>query len=176
MGQAKDFTVTTFGLVIAFFLPGLLGLYGFSLWNHQAAETFRTFKTSGSNIGLFLLLLMASLAVGLTLTPVRALVYEEIICKNHKPQGNLYKNLPRNNRHEGFRTLIDEQYRYHQFWGNASLAATPLIIRVTLNQFSASTLSGCLTILAFAAAEAVTVWAAIEGYLRYVMKVNALLR
>ncbi|MFK4598140.1 hypothetical protein [Streptomyces pristinaespiralis] len=175
MGQAKDFTVTTFGLVIAFFLPGLLGLYGFSLWDDQAAETFQTFKTSKSNIGLFLLLLMASLTVGLTLTPIRALVFEEIICKNDKPDADLYKNLYRDNRHEGFRTIIDEQYRYHQFWGNSSLAAIPLMVRVTLNRFSSSILSGTLAMLAFAVVEGVTVWAAMEGYRRYVKKVNALL-
>ncbi|TVZ75377.1 hypothetical protein [Streptomyces sp. BK340] len=176
MEQAKDFTVTTFGLLIAFFLPGLIGLYGFSLWNHQAAETFKTFKTSSSNIGLFLLLLMASLAVGLTLTPIRALLYEEVICKSHRPAASLYRNLRQSNRHEGFRTIIDEQYRYHQFWGNSSLAAIPLMLRVTLNCFSASLLLGILVMLAFLAVETVTVWAAIQGYIRYAQKHNALLR
>lgn len=115
----KDITVTSFGLVIAYFLPGLIGLYGLSFWSKTLRETFSTFLTSESNIGLFLIVLLASLAIGLTANGLRWLVFERIGFKKHRTQPSFHKALSSEGKLAAYRVVIDETYRYHQWWGGA---------------------------------------------------------
>ena len=60
----KDVTITSFGLIIAYLLPGFAGLYGLSFWSVHVSLIFSTFSTSASNIGLFLVVILASLIIG----------------------------------------------------------------------------------------------------------------
>ncbi|NUK70678.1 hypothetical protein HRW23_18460 [Streptomyces lunaelactis] len=160
MGQAKDFTLSTFGLLIAFFLPGLVALYGLSFWVTSIEKIFATFRTAQSNVGLFLLVLMASVIISLIITPFRALLYEELICRSGRPTASDYKKLTEEKNFDIFRSLVDETYRFHQFWGNVSFAAIPLIVHVA-RQY------GVVLLFLPLIVEGVVIWAAIESYRRY---------
>jgi hypothetical protein len=175
MGQAKDFTITTFGLLIAYFLPGMVALYGLGFWFHQIAETFKIFRTSNSSLGLFLMVLMGSLTIGLVLTPIRALLYEEIIWRGLKINTNSLSKVRQSGRLESLRTIIDEQYRYHQFWGNLSLAALPLAVGLAKTLWSDAWNRELSVVAVACLLEASTVWAAIESYGRYVERANEVL-
>ena len=91
--QLKDVTTTTFGLVIAYLVPGMTGLYALTLWSSQADEVFTKFGTTEANFGLFLLVMMAGLATGMLLTPLKSLLYEEFVCRSSKLDPDLLATL-----------------------------------------------------------------------------------
>jgi hypothetical protein len=72
----KDLTTTSFGLVIAYLIPGFVGLYLMQSWNVGVRKAFDAFLTAESNVGLFLLVLVASLGVGLLINSVRWFLFE----------------------------------------------------------------------------------------------------
>jgi hypothetical protein len=117
----KDLTVTSFGLVIAYLLPGLIGLYGLSFWSKAFDRMFSTFLTSESNLGLFLIVVLASLAVGLFANGVRWLLFEMLFCTKYRTQGALHQALSGERKLSAYRLVIDETYRYHQWWGGAGV-------------------------------------------------------
>lgn len=124
-GDVKDLTITSFGLIIAYLLPGLVGLYGLSYWFPSLKSTFSTFLTAESNIGLFLIVLMASLVVGMLAHGIRWLVFEEIAGtrSKYRVDSSLYANLSGERILSAFQTIVDEWYRYHQWWGGFSVVA-----------------------------------------------------
>jgi|ERR1017187_2405540 hypothetical protein len=121
--NVKDITITSFGLVIAYMLPGLLGLYGLSFWFPTLRTTFSTFLTADSNIGLFLIVVMASLIVGLFAHGIRWIFFEVWCAGTARFDTALYAKLSGERKLEAFRTAVDEFYRYHQWWGGAAVVA-----------------------------------------------------
>jgi len=117
--EMKDLTVTSFGLVIAYLLPGLIGLYGLSFWSKTLKNMFSTFLTIQSNVGLFLILVLAALAIGLFVNGLRWLTFEVLFFKKYGPQGSYLKALSGERKLSAYRVVIDETYRYQQWWGGA---------------------------------------------------------
>lgn len=157
----KDVTVTSFGLIIAYLLPGLIGLYGLSFWSKTLQQTFSTFLTSESNIGLFLIVVLASLAIGLLANGLRWLFFEMVFFKKHRTQSSFHKALSGERKLAAYRVVIDETYRYHQWWGGAAFVIPIGYVgwvveswpTVSVQQQSLITiLFVCLEVLCFAAA------------------------
>lgn len=117
----KDITSTSFGLFIAFLLPGLEVSYTLSLWFSSVADVFRTFLTSQSNVGLFLLVLTAALTFGLIVAVFRWLIFELWLCRGHKLNNSDFAQLGIEAKLLAFRAAIDEHYRYHQFYGATAI-------------------------------------------------------
>jgi hypothetical protein len=113
----KDVTSTSFGLVIAFLLPGLLALYALTYFSDTARATFFAFQGTTSDLGLFLLTILAGLGMGLEVTAVRWVVFEEFRRKKSKLDSDLFSQLSDDKKLTAFRAAVDEHYRYHQFWG-----------------------------------------------------------
>lgn len=124
-----NITSTTFGLVIATLLPGLAALYGLTFWSPRVRQVFETFLTSDSNIGLFLLVILAALAMGLLLSALRWVVYERDFpwAKHDRLSPDDFQSLTRTDCLPAFKTVVEEHYRYHQFFGGVSIA-WPLIV------------------------------------------------
>jgi hypothetical protein len=89
----KDVTSTSFGLLIAFLLPGLEASYALSLWSDSVAKVLNIFLTSSSNLGLFLLVLTGALTFGLVVAVFRWLVFELWICRRHKLRNSDFARL-----------------------------------------------------------------------------------
>ena len=119
----KDVTITSFGLVIAYLLPGLLGLYGLSFWSAALRTTFGTFMTVESNVGLFLIVVLASLMVGMFANGIRWVVCEVWCARWCQMEAAVYANLSGERKLGAYRAAIDEWYRYHQWWGGAAVVA-----------------------------------------------------
>ena len=118
----KDVTVTSFGLVIAYLLPGLGTLYTLSFWVPEIQSLFQTFLTTASNLGLFIIVVLVSLIAGLTIHGIRAVLYEYIFCsRENRFEHVQFKKLTSTGRAEAFRSLVDEMFRYHQWWGALSI-------------------------------------------------------
>jgi hypothetical protein len=174
--QLKDVTTTTFGLVIAYLVPGMTGLYALTYWSSQADGVFAKFGTTEANFGLFLLVMMAGLAAGMLLTPLKSLFYEEFVCRSARLDSRHLATLADSGKHDAMRVAIDEQYRYHQCWGNMSLALLPLVAGWFHREWdSLSVLGGTVSVVVALLAEGGAVWAALEAYKRYVVRATAIL-
>ncbi|MFI6155873.1 hypothetical protein ACIBCA_24670 [Kitasatospora sp. NPDC051170] len=176
MSQAKDFTISTFGLLIAYLLPGFLVLYGVSFWSPQVEGLFNTFRAAKSDVGLSLLMLMASLTAGLILSPMRHLLYE-VWCRfgAAKLESADFQKLGEAGKLDSFRTVVDEHYRHHQFYGHCSLAILPVAAGLVRTQGSHSTNGAWLVSLSSVAVEAALIYAARNTYKKYVDRAKIVL-
>lgn len=80
----KDVSSTTFGMAIAYLLPGFAGMFALSFWAPSVQDLFSKFVESESNVGRFLLVILCSLVVGLEVSAIRWLVFELFLCRKHK--------------------------------------------------------------------------------------------
>ena len=174
--EAKDITTTSFGLLIAYFVPGLICFYAGGFWLHQVHRLFMTFSTTNADFGLFLLVVLAGLAVGMVLTPIKSLIYEEGLGRKHQLRDEALQRLADPEVSTNLRIVIDEQYRYHQCWGNLSLALIPLIIGWFHTEWHAISHIGRPVGIAIAViGEGATIWAAKESHRRYIDRASAVL-
>jgi hypothetical protein len=117
----KDVSSTTFGFVIAFLLPGFAGLFGISFFAPPVNQLFAQFVKAESNVGRFLLVILCSLVVGLEISGIRWVLFEELLCRKYKRDSSKYRHLADASKLSAFRAAVDEHYRYHQFWGGIRL-------------------------------------------------------
>jgi hypothetical protein len=163
----RDVNTTSFGLVIAYLLPGMVGLYSLTFWFARLHPNFTTFVTADSNVGLFLLVVIASLAVGLLVNFLRRVLFERWRSDGLKPKD--FAKLGSNTAMlEAYRARIDENLRCHQFGGGMNIV--PLSLYAAWLKSSWSDLN-CrrvfVSLLAFTAVEVVTGVGALEAYHGY---------
>jgi hypothetical protein len=150
----QDVTSTSFGLIIAFLLPGTVALFSLSFWFASVGDAFHTFLTAESNVGLFLFLLLGALAFGFVVSAVRWCVYEILLGRSKRvygpgPTAEQWKRLAESERFVAFRATIDETYRYREFFGGVTIAA-PGLFAAWLSSLGEGTLTGWLLIVGFA--------------------------
>lgn len=117
----KDVTSTSFGYIIGFLLPGLLGMYGLGYWSAGVHTLLTPALNAEANVGPSLILLLGALGAGLCISAVRWLVFEKFLCKKSLPR-DLFLRLNTAEKLASFRAVVDEHYRYHQFYGGSFLA------------------------------------------------------
>jgi hypothetical protein len=122
----KDVSSTAFGFVIGFLLPGFAGMFGISLFAPPVQQLFSQFIEAESNVGRFLLMILCSLVVGLEVSVIRWLLFEKWLCRKYKRDESKYRHLGDDSKLAAFRAAVDENYRYHQFFGGMAVV-TPLI-------------------------------------------------
>ena len=173
----KDVTSTSFGYIIAFLLPGLAALYTLGLWSETIAEILRTFLTSASNIGLFLLVTATALGLGLLVTVLRWFVFERWLCRDDSSTSADSNQLAIEGKLTAFRAATDEQYRYHQFFGGITVVLPFLYLGWLVHYWSeTSVLLKLLSVLLFLIMEYGIAVGAIHAYERYVKLTEDLLR
>lgn len=172
----KDVTVTSFGLVIAYLLPGLIGLYGLSFWSKNFDKMFSTFLTSGSNLGLFLIVVLASLAIGLLANGLRWLLFEMCFCSKYRTASASHQALSGEGKLAAYRLVIDETYRYHQWWGGTIMVIPVGFIGWMWGSWQTSALSQkAWVFLLFVAIEVLASVAARHFWISTVLKLNNVL-
>ena len=117
----KDVTTTSFGLIIAYLLPGLVGLYSFTFWSSPLRSVSHTFLSAQSDLGLSLMVLAAAVVVGLQLNVLRFFFYERVLCRTKRISPQVFVKLNASTRLTAFTTVIEENFRYHQFFGSMTL-------------------------------------------------------
>jgi hypothetical protein len=167
----KDVTSTSFGLTIAFLLPGTVALFSLSLWLESAADAFHTFLTAKANVGLFLFLLLGALICGLVVAAVRSFLYETLLSRFEKVYGRRLtgeelRRVSEEDRFTAFRAAIDETYRYYQFNGGMTIAA-PALFAGWLKTVDEGAAIEFLLVVGFVALEALLAFRAISEYRSY---------
>jgi hypothetical protein len=172
----KDVTSTSFGLVIAYLLPGVVALFSLSFWYSSARDAFHTFLTSKSNLGLFLFLLLGALTLGLVISTVRWLVYERLLSPlcGRRPTDDEWRRMSEENRFVAFRAAVDETLRYHQCFGGLTIAA-PALFFGWLNSLDAHGAQRAVLIVAFGALEGILAVSSVAAFRRYLKFVRAIL-
>lgn len=117
----KDVTTTSFGLIIAYLLPGLVGLYSLTFWSESARRVSLTFLNAQSDFGLSLMVLAGSVVVGLEVNVLRFLVYERVLCRTKRLGPGTFRKLTDDTKVAVFTAVIEENFRYHQFFGSMTL-------------------------------------------------------
>jgi hypothetical protein len=172
-------TTTSFGLLIAFLLPGLIGLMGLAFWSEAIEDVFATFITKEANIGLLLLVTLSALTLGLVVSVFRWVLFELVLCHGDQLTPEDFEGLVADEtRLEAFRAIADQHYRYHQFWGGITITL-PILFLGLLRQASDS-LGGVRWTLGvtvgFLVVEFAMAVAAREAYLRYVRRGRSILK
>jgi hypothetical protein len=113
----QEVSDTTFGLFIAYVLPGLTVLYGSTLLGSGLGGWASLGDTPEPSVGQLLLILVQALAVGLTVSTVRWLVLDTL----HHKTGVQPTNWDFAALEDGvaaFELLIHIHYRYYKFHAN----------------------------------------------------------
>ena len=169
-----DVTSTSFGMIIAYILPGFTALYSASFWSPKVQHLFDQFVTGESNGGRFLLVILVSLIVGLELSIVRWAVFEKWICRKECLTPDDFIGLRKEEQLTAFRAAVDEQYRYHQFFGGMTFAIPVYLvgyIRTSICSWGTVLLAFGLFLL-----WALTAVAAKVGWSNYVTRSRSILK
>ena len=172
----KDLTSETFGLIIAFLLPGVVGVIALSFWSTTAKTVLQSFLSDKANVNLFLLVIIVSLAIGLLLAALRGLIFEGWSPANRRLSANDFAKLGIPEKFVAFRGAVDAHYRYHQCWGGLAVVLPLLYAGWLKDNYAVSDCSGLiLPTVCFVAFEAASAWAAWESYGKYVTRARAIL-
>lgn len=134
----KDIREKNFGVIIAFWLPGFLFLWGLSYsWPLVATWLAKSNDTNAPTIGGFLCATLASLAVGLLINAVRWAVVQKVlfhgITRLHRAAIN-YENLKNKDVLSAFQAAVENNYRYYEYYSNAFVAIVGAFVSYLLNQ------------------------------------------
>jgi hypothetical protein len=126
--EVKDLTSTSFGYVIGFVLPGFLGLYALSFWSADVAHLLEPALKAEATVGPSLILILVALGVGVCVSALRFYAFEKLLCRKHHFAPDMFAKLTKENRLTTFRTVVDEHYRYHQFYGGCAVSLPTLYV------------------------------------------------
>jgi hypothetical protein len=129
-GAVKEVSGENFGFLIAYVLPGFVSLWGVSHfsptvrgWLITSASTASTSPT----VGGFLYVTLASVAAGLTASTIRWALIDRL----HEVTGIKRPRWDDSRLHErlgAFEALVENHYRYYQFYGNMLVALLFLFV------------------------------------------------
>ncbi|ERR1035437_1152706 len=172
----KDLTSTSFGYVIAFLLPGLVFFYGLGLWYPTVFPFLRSNGNTEVTIGPSVIFLLACLAAGLLIAAIRWFIYERIVCRRQKFGDNHFMRLSQSDKLPLFKAVVDEHYRYHQFYGSMSIALIPVFVYLILSAArSQSYVRVWITALAILLAEGFLGFTARDCYCKYIDRGNKII-
>ena len=111
-----------FGLIIAYLLPGFVALWGVSYFSPTVAAWIAASQQGSPSMAGFMYVLLASLAAGVTVSAVRWAIIDHL---HHAtgivPPAWKFANLE--GKLQGYLALIENHYRYYQFYANMFVAA-----------------------------------------------------
>lgn len=177
----RDVTTTSFGLVIAYLLPGLLGLYSLGFWSTTVEQVFDKLMKAQSNVWVFLLVILTSLMIGLWTSVVRYLLFERWgIFKRYIPDRLDSEDFARHwdePKFFAFRAMHDEHFRHHQFWGGMAVVLPLYYLGWLKTSWSTMGFSGFIfSALLLIGVEVVNIVGAIAAYNLYVIRGRAVLK
>lgn len=118
-----ELTEKNFGLVIAYLLPGFVTLWGLSHFSPTIQAWLTSSQSGAPSMGGFLYVTLGSLALGLTVSAVRWMLIDTLHhATGVRPPAWEFAHL--DDRLQGFLALVENHYRYYQFYANMLVAAS----------------------------------------------------
>lgn len=123
----KDSSINDFGLVIAYVLPGLTALVATTYVSNALVPWLGSAPESAPTVAGFLFVTLASIAAGLTVSTVRWLVLDT--CHHLTGLPPPPRDFARlGGREAAFARIVEDHYRYYQFYGNMLVALALLFV------------------------------------------------
>jgi hypothetical protein len=118
-----------FGLIIAFFLPGVLTTYSLRYVSSRIDQILRIVEDGQVFVGPGAILIMGALVAGLIVSSVRVVVLDPVIHRTGVPKPRVdYGKLITPEKRVVFNEVVENVYRFYQFYGNIFLALLLLAI------------------------------------------------
>ncbi len=117
----KELSSSSFGLIIAFLIPGFMVLWGVSYFSETVRVWLAASSDSAPTVGGFMYVTFASVAAGMTASTVRWAVIDTI----HRWTGLAQPDWDFSRLQENvaaYNVLNEIHYKYYQFHGNAEVA------------------------------------------------------
>lgn len=110
-----------FGLIIAYLLPGFVALWGASYFSPTIDGWIAASQHSAPTVAGFMYVTLASLAAGVTVSAVRWAILDHLHhATGIRPPAWKFANLE--GKLQGYLALIENHYRYYQFYANMLVA------------------------------------------------------
>lgn len=143
----NDSPERTFGLLIAYVVPGFVCLAGASCFSEMVANWMSIAPTSAPTVGGFLYVAVGSLGAGLVVNAVRWALVDSLhhqmgLVRPHLDFARLQANL------DAFQLAVEHNYRYYQFYASMVLATVFYSVadQVTREIWSAWQSAGCIAL------------------------------
>ena len=132
MGSEIKTSSLEFGTVIAFVAPGFVGFYAVSYHVPTARAWLDAASNKEQSVGVFLLVLLTSIAIGLIVSGVRQLIIDGILSSGWLggyavPKLKLDWSKIDNKNLSILLTIRDGYYWYYQFYSNSCIALAFLL-------------------------------------------------
>lgn len=121
-GSVRDLSSTSLGYIIAFLLPGLLSLFGLRYWSEDVSRFLQPALAAEASVGPSIIILLVALGLGIAISVLTGLVVEKALCRGSLLPEALFERLIDKDRLTLFKVLVDEHYRYCQFYGGTAIA------------------------------------------------------
>jgi hypothetical protein len=119
----KDVTDKNFGVIIAFWLPGFILLWGLSYSSPVVALWLAKSNTSDApSIGGFLNATVASLALGMVISAIRWIVVDSILHRTTTLPDINFSSFTNKDTFAVFQGIVENHYRYYQYYSNTLIA------------------------------------------------------
>jgi hypothetical protein len=122
MAEKSDAIDKHFGVVIAFWLPGFILLWGLTYSFPELSKLLpNSTETETPTVGGFLYATLASLAIGLMVSALRWMLVDTLLyrlTRVKKPNIDFAK-LKDGNAYSAFQGVVENHYRYYQYYSNA---------------------------------------------------------
>ncbi len=170
----SDFGSTTFGYAIAYLLPGLAASVGAALISNNVAVLFIK-VIDEQNLPLGLMGALGAVAVGLFLSLFRALIFEEWVWRSQRLSADDYASLADDDQtYKAYHRVVDEVYRFHQFWGGMALALPAVALGIATHE-AVGVSERIVALIGIFVFEGAAIWAAVATYRRYLVRVQRVL-
>ena len=133
----EGITSTTFGYLIAFLLPGTVLVQALSYTSQSIHNLLETAKEKDPGLSIVLFLVILALISGLIVSSIRDVIMDRVLCNIRWPKIKLetferrdidLKILFDQEKRAIYESFIENQYRYHQFYGNMCITLLVLLI------------------------------------------------
>ncbi len=173
----SDFGSRTFGYLIAYVLPGLTAGIAAGFLSTRVESLFSN-VIDEQNLVLAVICALGTIIIGLFVSLFRALIFEELLWRSERLSADDYASLGDDDQtFTAYDRVVDDAYRFHQFWGGMVLTLPLLVAGAALHgRGSAEPIElGAMVGLGLIF-EAAAIWASRATYVRYLLRAQRFLR
>lgn len=116
-----EFSNKTFGLLIAYVLPGFIGLCGVSPLSPTISRWLSTAPTFPAGLDSIVFVGLASIAMGMAVSAARWLLIDTLHAWTGLPRP-AWNDTMLDRKLHAFELIVEQHYRHYQFYGNSMIA------------------------------------------------------